>query len=294
LGLGTVVAVLGLVMVGVFLIQLLLHLKEREQSEAVLIQEERDKAALAVHLHEAQQLETLGVLAGGVAHDFNNLLTSILGNANLGSMKAETGADMAPCFAAIESAAMRAAELTRLLLAYAGKGKYLVTAVDLRMVVEETTSTCSVSIPAGVTLQCELAEGGTLVKGDAIQIRQILINLLANAVEAIADGHEGRISIRTGTERVVQATTKSECCPLPVGPGQYGTLEVADTGAGMPPEVLARAFEPFFTTKFAGRGLGLAAVIGILRSHEGGLEVRTAPGQGSTLKAFLPALPPSR
>jgi PAS domain S-box-containing protein len=251
---------------------------------------EVENAKLAATLQEARKLETLGVLAGGVAHDFNNLLTTILGNANLGALAARPDGELATCFGAIEKAAMRAADLTRQMLAYAGKGKLLVTEVDLGILVQEIILLLAVTIPSRVSLQCDLAEHLPLVKGDTTQLFQIVMNLVTNAAEAFGADAGGRITVRTRTETVDQAGTDTGSWALPMSPGQYVTVEVSDSGAGMTPEVEARAFDPFFSTKFTGRGLGLAAVIGTLRSHGGGLMVRSQSGQGSSFKIYLPVL----
>ena len=245
-------------------------------------------AHLEAQLLEAQKLETLGVLAGGVAHDFNNLLTAILGNANLGTMAAEEGRSVAPYFGAIEKAAMRAASLTRQLLAYAGTGKPVMAEVDLGIVAKEVIQVFTASLPRHVTLSCDLAERLPLVQGDATQIFQVLMNLVTNAAEACQADKEGRINIRTREENMDEAALGAGHWVLPLTPGRYATLEIRDTGEGMEPEVVKRAFEPFFTTKFTGRGLGLAAVMGIIRSHGGGLWVGSEPECGSSFKIFLP------
>jgi len=251
-------------------------------------------ANLEAQLQEAQKLETLGVLAGGVAHDFNNLLTAILGNANLGTMAAEEGRGVAPYFEAIEKAAMRAASLTRQLLAYAGTKKPVMAEVDFGTVAKEAIQVFTASIPKNVTLHCDLAERLPLVHGDATQIFQVLMNLITNATEACQADMEGRITIRTREENVDEAALGAGHWVLPLTPGRYATLEVVDTGAGMTPEVVKRAFEPFFTTKFTGRGLGLAAAMGIIRSHSGGLWVGSEPDCGSSFRIFLPAMGDSK
>jgi len=255
---------------------------------------EEDKILLEGQLQQSQKLETLGVLAGGVAHDFNNLLAAILGYANLGSMAVGPDGIAAPFLSAIEKAAMRASDLTRQLLAYAGKGKYVVTEVDLDIVLKEVLQILSVSIPSRVAFEYDLADRLPFVKGDATQILQILMNLISNACEAIPEGEKGTITVRTRSESINEATVQSGSWVLPLLPGRYSTLEVTDTGMGMSCETQARIFEPFFTTKFTGRGLGLSAVIGILGSHGGGLRVQSEQGRGSSFKIFLPAMQGSR
>lgn len=258
-------------------------ISERKAAEA-------EKAKLELQLQEIQKLETLGTLAGGVAHDFNNLLTTIVGNANLGSLAAEARTDTAPYFAAIEKAAMKGADLNRQLLAYAGKGRCSESEMDLDIIVKEISELISVSVPETISFRYDLADRLPFVKGDPTQIFQILLNLILNASEAIPDRTEGLITICTRSETIDAATLGLPGWALPLIPGPYVTLEVTDTGKGMDAEILARIFEPFFSTKFTGRGLGLAAVIGILGSHRGGLRVHSTVGKGSSFKIFLPVL----
>jgi PAS domain S-box-containing protein len=251
---------------------------------------EAEKSQLEARLQEAKKLETLGVIAGGVAHDFNNLLAAIMGFANLGSMAVASKGDPAPFLAGIEKASMRAADLTRQLLAYAGKGKYVLTEMDLDILIKEVIQILSVSIPKNVEFRCELADRLPFVMGDSAQILQVLMNLITNASESFEEGQPGLITVMTLTELVEEPIAKSDTWILPLASGRYSTLEVIDTGKGMTPEVLARIFEPFFTTKFTGRGLGLSAVMGILGGHGGGLRVISAPGLGSSFKIYLPAM----
>lgn len=251
---------------------------------------EEESARMGAQLQQAQKLQTLGVLAGGVAHDFNNLLAAIVGHADLGMMAAGRDSKVVDHFESIEKSAMKAALLTSQLLAYAGKGKYLLATVDLDTIVKEVTRLVSDILPQGVVLHCDLVDRLPYVNGDPSQISQILTNLLTNACEAIADGSEGIIAIRTCAERIDLADIESGAWELPLNPGHYATVEVEDTGKGMTPEILASAFDPFFSTKFTGRGLGLSAVIGVLGSHGGNIRVRSTPGRGSSFKVILPAM----
>ncbi|MDR3673241.1 MAG: ATP-binding protein [Holophaga sp.] len=264
--------------------------QELREAAELAAEQTSAKAKLELQIQEAQKLETLGVLAGGVAHDFNNLLTTIMGNAELGTLAAEPHSQVAGCFEAISKAVTRAADLTRQLLAYSGKGRYRVAELDLGIQVQEAAQILAVSMPRQVTLRLDLAPGLPLVLGESTQVFQILMNLVGNAADASALNAEGRITLRTAGERIDAAAAKAGPWVLAPAPGNYVVLEVADDGAGMTAEVAARAFEPFFTTKFSGRGLGLAAVLGILRSHGGGLRVRSAPGEGSAFTLYLPAL----
>jgi len=254
---------------------------ERKEAEAW-------KAKLEVQLQQAQKLKTLGVLAGGVAHDFNNLLTVILGNANMALMVAGPEGDVAPYFEAIEKASLRAADLTQQLLAFAGNEKIVAKKVDINVVVNEIIQIITASVPGNIQIECELADALPFVAGDSTKIFQILLNLIVNALEAIPEGETGRITVRTGSEDLDEATINSGDWVVTPKPGRHVTLEMVDTGIGMTPEVAARAFEPFFTTKFTGRGLGLAAVIGILSSHHGGICLRSEPGMGAAFKILLP------
>jgi len=247
---------------------------------------QRKEAEEALRL--SQKLESLGVLAGGIAHDFNNLLTSILGNANLATFSLPPESPARPFFAQIEGATLRAADLTRQLLAYAGKGQFVVADVDMNRLVEEIALLLSVSVSKKAVIRFDLAQGLPRVRGDASQMQQLAMNLVTNASEAIGDVKSGIITIRTGLQQVDAAYAALLAPTLPLAPGRYVTLEVSDTGCGMTPEVLGRIFDPFYTTKFTGRGLGLSAMLGILRSHHGSLKVYTEPGKGSSFKVLLP------
>ncbi len=246
-------------------------------------------------LRQSQKLESLGVLSGGIAHDFNNLLTAILGNANLGALHLPAESPAMPYLQQIEQATLRAADLTRQLLAYAGKGRFQVVEVDLNRLVVEMTQLLTVSLSKLAVVRYDLASGLPFISADPSQMQQLVMNLVTNASEAIGDetsGEEmsGLITIRTGVQ-MVDATTNGGLLPsLPLSPGKYVTLEVSDTGCGMSPEVRDRIFDPFYTTKFTGRGLGLSAMLGILRSHHGGLKVYSELGHGSVFKLYLPAL----
>jgi len=248
---------------------------------------EDENEALQRKMLETQKLESLGVLAGGIAHDFNNLLTAILGNASL--LQLDLGADPAKAslLAKILTATRRAADLCRQLLAYAGKGAVVFERVNLSRLVRDTTRLLELSLKHA-ELEFALAPDLPAVEADASQIRQVIMNLVLNAAEALG-GNAGKIRIVT---RAVTLGADALPTALPGGSppaGDYACLEVHDTGAGMSAEVLARIFDPFFTTKFTGRGLGLAAVLGIVRSQKGALTVQSAPGQGSSFSVYLPA-----
>ena len=249
---------------------------------------ETERLNLERRLQETQKLESLGVLAGGIAHDFNNLLVSILGNAELALLDLAPEAPARPTVEQIVLAAHRAADLTRQLLAYAGKGRFVVQPLSLNAIVEEMTHLLHASIPKHVTLQYHLAEGLPAIEADATQIRQVIMNLVVNAAEAI--GSEGGVvRIASGMMRADRAYLRSLVQGDDLPEGTYVFLEVSDNGRGMDAATQTRIFEPFFTTKATGRGLGLAAVLGIVRGHRGGLRVYSEPGRGSSFKLLLPA-----
>jgi len=249
------------------------HLKEAEQA-----------------LRQTQKLESLGVLSGGIAHDFNNLLTIILGNANLGAMHLAQESPALPFLKQIEQAALRAAGLTRQLLAYGGKGQLQIIEVDLNRLVVEMTQLLTVSISKKAVVRYDLAQSLPPILADPSQMQQIVMNLVTNASEAIGEEVSGLITIRTGVQMVDETYGRSLLPALPLTAGTYVTLEVSDTGCGMTPEIRERIFDPFFTTKFTGRGLGLSAMLGIIRGHQGNLKVYSEPGRGTAFKLFLPAL----
>lgn len=242
-------------------------------------------------LLHAQKLESLGVLSGGIAHDFNNLLTVMLGNASLAAMDLPPGSPTTEYLERIRTAVARAAELCKQLLAYSGKGQFSLALIDFNGLVDETVHLLRVSINPRCELKVALAPGLPPVQADAGQMRQIVMNLAMNASDAIGD-RGGMIHVTTGICRLA-ATDEVDVILSPgepgLKPGDYVTLEVTDDGTGMTPEIQRRIFEPFFTTKFAGRGLGLAAVLGIVRAHRGALSVESERGRGSRFRLYLPA-----
>jgi PAS domain S-box-containing protein len=246
-----------------------------------------EKQALERKLQESQKLESLGVLAGGIAHDFNNLLTGVLGNASLARMDLDADSPVQPFLEQIEVAAMRAADLCKQMLAYSGKGRFVVNRLDLNALIVDTTRLLQVSISKRAVMKFQLAEGLPVVLGDATQLRQVVMNLVINASEAISD-RSGFIGVTTGLTRADRNYLAGAYFARDIPEGDYVSLEISDNGAGMAPEVLEKIFDPFFTTKFTGRGLGLAAVLGIVRGHKGALKVFSEPGWGTTFKILLP------
>lgn len=249
---------------------------------------EEERRALDAQVQHAQKLESLGVLAGGIAHDFNNLLTAILGNADLALAAMSPEAPGRDCLEEISRVSRRAAELCRQMLAYSGKGRFHVEPVDLSRLVEEMSRMLEVAISKKAVLKYRFAPDLPAVEADATQIRQVVMNLIVNASEAIGD-RSGVIAISTGLMDCDREYLAGTYVSEDLKEGPYVFLEVADTGCGMSRQTLARVFEPFFSTKFAGRGLGLAAVLGIVRGHRGAIKVYSEPGRGTTFKVLLPA-----
>lgn len=250
--------------------------------------EEEQRRQFDLEMQHTQKMESLGVLAGGLAHDFNNLLTGVLGNACLALKEVPSGSALFDLIKDIETAAHRAADLTKQMLAYAGKGRVVVQAVHLSQVVEEMAALLHSVISKKAALQFDFAADLPAIEADITQIRQIVMNLIINASEAL-DGASGDIRLRT---RMVQLDSQSEAPFLPANlpSGKYVSLEVSDTGVGMDEATKAKIFEPFFTTKVTGRGLGLSAVLGIVRGHRGGIRVSSEIGRGTTILVLLPAL----
>lgn len=239
-------------------------------------------------LRHTQKLESLGVLAGGVAHDFNNLLTGILGNTSLALELMPTNHRSREMLQNSLIASERAADLTRQLLAYAGKGRFVTELIDLSQLVREISQLIQTSIPRTVQLRLDLAANLPSIEADASQIQQLIMNLVINGAEAINEAENGTVSVTTGVQEVDYAYIRSTLGPTEeIVPGTYVTLEVHDTGCGMDEATLSRMFDPFFTTKFLGRGLGLAAAQGIVRGHKGAMKVYSEPGKGSTFKVIF-------
>ncbi len=255
-------------------------LSERHRLEAE--QERREE-----QVRHAQKLETLGVLAGGIAHDFNNLLTIILANAD-GAGRAKDNTERRDhTLSQIKNAVARARELTEHLLVYAGQGERKIERVNVSELVEDAIELLRVSVSKKAALRCELAETLPDTEADAGQLRQIAMNLIINASDSLA-GNSGEIVVSTG-EVNASAQDLSRAFADDSAPGRYVYLEVRDTGAGMSQATLSRLFDPFFTTKTDGRGLGLAAVRGIVSAHKGAIELDSSPGNGTRFRVLLPA-----
>ena len=238
-------------------------------------------------MQETQKLESLGVLAGGIAHDFNNILTAVLGNASLALNDVQPGSPVHECLDQINQAALRAADLCRQMLAYSGRGRFVVRRLDLGQLIAETTQMLQISISKKAVLRFRPAPSLPPVEVDPTQMRQVIMNLVINASDAIGE-KGGVIHVSTGVLRVDAAYLRAANIARELPEGDYVFLEVSDDGCGMSPETQAKIFDPFFTTKFTGRGLGLAAVLGIVRGHKGALKVYSEPGRGSIFKLLFP------
>ena len=258
---------------------------DRDVTERVRDEEER--LHMERHLQQVQKLESLGVLAGGIAHDFNNLLTTVLGNAELALEELPPSSPVRESLREIRETAVRAADLCRQMLAYSGKGRFVIETLVLRDLVTEMVQLLHTSISRKAQLNLRLNESLPPVRGDATQIRQIVMNLVINASEAIGE-QPGVITVATGqTDYAAEALREGSLGEdLPAGP--YVWLEVSDSGCGMDEDTREHAFEPFFTTKFTGRGLGLSAVLGIVRRHHGALFLTSRQGEGTTFRVLFP------
>ena len=251
------------------------------------LQAEQERRVLEERVQHAQKLESLGVLAGGIAHDFNNLLMGVLGNAGLALAQLPDDSPARDTLSRIEAAGRRAADLTRQLLAYSGKGKFVVEPVDLSRFVEEMIHLLQTVISKRAALRLQLAANLPMIEADASQLSQVVMNLITNASDALGD-ENGTITITTGAMHASREYLSSTFLSDQLAEGPYVYLEVTDTGQGMDVATVGRIFDPFFTTKFAGRGLGLAAVLGIVRGHHGTVRVYSEPGQGTTFKVLIP------
>jgi PAS domain S-box-containing protein len=255
---------------------------------------EEERLSLERQVQYAQKLESLGVLAGGIAHDFNNILMAILGNVNLALDGLSPTSLVRGNLLEIEKAVKRAADLARQMLAYAGRGRFVMERIDVGELVKEMAQLLEVSISKKVVLEENFAENLPAFHGDVTQIRQTIMNLITNASEAIGD-RSGVIRLSTGAMYCDRAwlagvnETLRAGLGEPLPEGVYTYIEVVDTGCGMDAVTLEKIFDPFFTTKFKGRGLGLSAVLGIVHGHKGAVKIRSAVGKGTTIRVLFPA-----
>jgi two-component system cell cycle sensor histidine kinase/response regulator CckA len=248
---------------------------------------EEERLRLEQQFNHAQKLESLGVLAGGIAHDFNNILTVILGHCYLGKYGLNSEQEYKESFQKIESAGNRAADLCRQMLTYAGKSPSNQTRVNLWLLVDEVVRMLQSAIKKNVAIELNLKRDVPEITGDTGQIQQIVMNLIINAAEAIGDAN-GTIGVVLTKIEVKEETAEKDAFGTAILAGGYACLEVSDTGCGMDEETRKRLFEPFYTTKFTGRGLGMSAIRGIVMSHNGTLQLTSAPGVGTTFKVCFP------
>lgn len=248
-----------------------------------ITERERTKKAM----EQAQKLESLGVLAGGVAHDFNNLLVAMLGHTSLAMMRMSSSNPAYDHIAQAVKAAERAADLTQQMLAYSGRGHFRMQPIDLNVLLDENLHLFTSAIPKNITLQKQLAHGLPRVDADLGQMQQVVMNLILNGADAIGQ-KQGTVKITTMLYQLENGDKEFSQLNYTLRPGHYIRMDVTDNGCGMDEQTLAKIFDPFFTTKQTGRGLGLAAVQGIVRGHKGGLHVVSKPGEGTTFSLMLP------
>ncbi len=246
---------------------------------------EEDKYALEQQFQHTQKLESLGVLSGGIAHDFNNILAIIMGNCSLANLDEDNAGKYIP---EIEKASKRAAELCRQMLAYAGKAQFVQENVNFRSLVGEMVEMLRKTIPQNAEIKLDSSTDISFIQGDSSQINQIVMNLIINASDAIGND-QGEINVSLTETKISEGNSEKDYNGKAISPGLYVCLEVTDNGCGMDEETKWRIFEPFYTTKFTGRGLGMSAVLGIIMSHKGALQLHSQLGHGTTFKVFLPA-----
>ncbi len=261
---------------------------QTQEGGVAIITDVTESKRIDQQLRHSQKLESIGLLAGGVAHDFNNLLMGILGNASLALDTLHDPQKAAQLLTDVIRASERAADLTRQLLAYAGKGRFITGPIDLSKTIDELIPLIQASIPRKVDLQLKLSGDLPSIQADKTQIEQLVMNLLINAGEAIgSDG--GRVEVSTGVRNVTVDELAGYFSETAVA-SDFVFLRVTDTGCGMDEETVKRIFDPFYTTKFLGRGLGLSATLGIVRGHKGAIKVTSAPSAGAEFEVLFPAI----
>lgn len=260
---------------------------DRDITERKRAQLEQEK--LEAQMLQTQKLESLGVLAGGIAHDFRNLLVPILGNARLAKSELVPDSPVIPYVERIATAAVRTSELTDQLLAYAGRGTLTTRPLDVCELLREMGELLHTAVSRGIELRYELPDALPFIEGDATQLRQVILNLIINAAEAIGD-RPGVVTIAAGTVAIDRAWARGTYLGPELPEGFYAYLEVRDDGCGMDEETRSKIFDPFFTTKFAGRGLGLAALLGIVRAHRGAVRVESEVGRGTRFRLLFPCV----
>jgi PAS domain S-box-containing protein len=258
---------------------------------AKVVRDFTERRQLEEAVRQTQRLESVGVLAAGVAHDFNNVLTAILGNVAMVRRRLdgkEVGAEVQEMLVAAERAGNRAAHLVKQLLNYAGKGRREIQPVDISQVAKDALAIVQASVSRKITLRSDIPQESRMIQADVGQVQQLLLNLVLNGAEAIGD-REGEVFVRMRVRDVSEAELNRAFPAFSLTPRPYTEIIVSDTGSGMDEKTRQQIFDPFFTTKFLGRGLGLAAALGIVRAHGGGIAVQSTPGKGSTFSVLLPA-----
>ncbi len=254
-----------------------------------LISEITERKTMEDRFRETARLESVGVLAGGIAHDFNNLLTGILGNSSLAMDDLGQDHPVYPLLDSVVKGSERAATLTSQMLAYSGRGKFVVRRIELSSMIREVSTLIKASIPRHVRLNLELRESLPRIEADVTQMQQIIMNLIVNAAESIPPSRQGHVEVQTFECDLTEAQLASLRNSFDAPPGRYVCLSVEDDGSGMDDAIQRKMFDPFFTTKFTGRGLGLSAVLGILRGHKGAIKIDSRLGHGTTIGVYLPA-----
>ena len=265
--------------------------RTRDQLLKVAVRRQRaeyERRRIEQQMLRAQKLESLGIMAGGIAHDFNNILTAIMGYTQLVSDSPSIDAQSAGFLTHVDSAAERAAALCNQLLAYSGKGQFVVEPVDLSCLIRETESLLRVSVPKMTEVQLILRDDIPSIEADASQIRQIVMNLITNGIDAIGED-SGLLTLETGVTAITREAIRKNLAGNECVPGEYVFVKVTDSGCGMDETTLKKVFDPFYTTKSTGRGLGMAAVLGVVRSHNGTIFCETSPGHGATFTVAFPA-----
>jgi len=260
---------------------------EEAESRVRRKQSEEDRCRIEQQFQHAQKLESLGILAGGIAHDFNNILTIILGHCYMARADMIEMPSLETHFQQIELAVNRAADLCQQMLTYAGKSPLLKTQVDMYLLIDESVKMLQAGLKKNVTLEHDLKIDVPLVIGDKTQIQQIIMNLVINAAEAIGD-RNGTIKVLLTKKVVVPDQVELDYLSAAIPPGSYVFLEISDNGCGMDEVTKMRVFEPFYTTKFTGRGLGMSAILGIIKSHTGAIQLSSSSGTGTTFGVYLP------
>lgn len=254
------------------------------QERIRIVEERRKMERQFLHI---QKLESLVTMSGGIAHDFNNLLQAVLGNLELSLMKLPEDAPVRNFINQAVAAAERAAKLSGMMLAYSGKGLFMLRELDLNELIEKNSAMLAAAVSRSVSFELKLERDLPRITGDEDQIRQMIMNLIINASEAIS-GADGSIALSSGLRVFDRQTLDGSMLEEKLEPGSYVWLEVRDTGCGMDSSTLNKIFDPFFTTKFTGRGLGMSAVQGILRAHKGAILVESSPGTGTAILVLFP------